>query len=129
MTPNDPTTAAEIQARNARVDAQAVALSADALHACKRAARTLTAYLETCGEKPLSFPQVNLIRAMHLAEAATGRPMREANQTMGMVAHFFTPMQMEFAVELLTECVEGEVGEGWAVLDELEATAAEKQDD
>lgn len=125
MSSNRSTTAADLLANGVRAQAQATALSPQILNACKRAARALTAYLGTCGEPPLSFPQVNLIRAMYLAETATGRPLRNADQVMGAVARFFMPMQMEFAVELLTESLEGEAGEGWAILDELEVIAAE----
>lgn len=114
---NRLTTAADMLAKGVRAAAQATALSPETLDACKRAARALTAYLGTCGESALSYPQVNLIRAMHLAEAATGRPLRNANQVMGAVAPFFTPMQIEFAVELLTESLESEAGEVCAILD------------
>ncbi|WP_442283088.1 hypothetical protein [Variovorax sp. M-6] len=127
MTPNNMTSAADILASGRRADAQAEALGADTRSACKRAARAMTAYLGTCGEQALSYPQINLIRAVHLAETAAGHPPRNASQLLGMVAHWFTPMQMEFAAELLTESLEGEAGEGWAILDELEVIAAEVQ--
>lgn len=125
MSPNKTQTAANLLAKGDRADAQALALSIETSNACKRAARALTTYLHAEGELALSYPQVNLIRALYLAETATGGPLRDANQTMGMVAHFFTPLQMEFAVELLTECLEGEEGEGWAILNELEVIAEE----
>lgn len=127
MTQTHTTTSDGILAGTVRAERQAAALNSDTLEACQRAARALTAYLDTCGEQALSYPQVNLIRAMYLAETATGRPLRNANQVMGAVAQFFTPTQMEFAVELLTESLEGEEGEGWAILDELERIADEKQ--
>ena len=120
-------TAARILARGVLADADATALDPAILSACKRAARALNAYLATCGEQSLSFSQLNLIRAMHLAETATGRPLRDAGHVMAAVASYFTPMQMEFAQELLAECLEGAEGEGWAILDELEIMAAEQQ--
>ncbi|MDM0071843.1 hypothetical protein [Variovorax sp. J31P207] len=126
MSPTHPKhAAADLLDRGGRADAQAAALSPEASKACRRAARALTAYLHDCGEQALSYPQVNLIRALFLAEAASGRPPRGANQTLGMVAQFFTPMQMDFAVELLTEALDGEEGEAWAILSELERIADE----
>ena len=127
MTQNNETSAPDILEEGRRADAQTTALGAETRQACKRAARSLTAYLGHCGEQALSHPQVNLIRAIHLAEKASGHPPRSAHQRMGMMAHLFTPTQMEIAVELLTESREGEEGEGWAILDELEAIAAEIQ--
>jgi hypothetical protein len=79
----------------------------------------VNACLATCGEPSLSFSQLHLIRAMHLAQTATGRPLRDAGQVMVHVTPYVTPMQMEFAQELLAECLEGAKGEGWAILDEL----------
>ncbi|MDM0035351.1 hypothetical protein QTI33_24670 [Variovorax sp. J22P271] len=125
MSPNPTHTAAELLARGGRADALSSALSPEASHACRRAARALTSHLHDCGEQALSYPQVNLVRALFLAETATGRPRRGAQQTLGMVAQFFTPMQMDFAVELLTEALEGEEGEAWAILEELERMADE----
>ena len=125
MSPNTTHTAADLLARGSRADAQASALSPETSTACRRAARALTAHLRACGEQALSYPQVNLVRALYLAETATGRPLRSANQTMGMVAQFFTPTQMDFAVELLTEAFDGEEGEAWAILSELERIADE----
>ena len=127
MTQNESTTAARILASGVLADADAAALDPATLSACKRAARALNAYLATCGEPSLGFSQLNLIRAMHLAESATGRPLRDAAQVMVALAPYFTPMQMEFAQELLAECLEGAQGEGWAILDELEIMAAEQQ--
>jgi hypothetical protein len=125
MSANPTHTAKDLLARGGRADAQASALSPATSNACRRAARALTAYLRSRGEQALSFPQVNLIRALFLAETATGRPQHAASQTMGMVAQFFTPMQMDFAVELLTEALDGEEGEAWAILAELERIADE----
>jgi hypothetical protein len=125
MSANPTHTAQDLLARGGRADAQAAALSPATSIACRRAARALTAYLHSRGELALSFPQVNLIRALFLAETATGRPLRSARQTMDMVAQFFTPMQMDFAVELLTEALDGEEGEAWAILAELERIADE----
>jgi hypothetical protein len=125
MSPNPTHAATDLLARGGRADAQAAALSLETSNACRRAARALTAYLHSRGEQALSFPQVNLIRALFLAETATGRPLRAARQTMDRVAQFFTPMQMDFAVELLTEALDGEEGEAWAILAELERIADE----
>jgi hypothetical protein len=125
MRPNQIHTAADLLARDGRADAQASDLSPETSNACRRAARALTVHLQTSGEQALNYPQVNLIRALFLAETASGRALRGANQIMALVAHFFSPVQMEFAVELLTDAFEGEEGEAWAILAELECIADE----
>ena len=111
-----------------RLKRQASTLDADTLAACRRAARALTAHLRTCGERPLTFPQVNLIRAIQLAESATGRAPRDACDVIATVAHFFTSRQTDFAVELLTEGLHEEQAGAWAILDELEAITRHGQD-
>lgn len=90
-----------------------------------RAARALTAYLSVVGELPLNHAQVNLIRALELIESASHDPVGDAVQVMGMVARFYTPMQLEFAAELLAEGLTGVEGEGAAIMDELAIIARE----
>jgi hypothetical protein len=96
------------------------------LDACKRAARALTAYLSVCGEKPLSDAQLQLIRALRLAEIAAEEPLYNPQKLMSMVAYFYTANQLDFAIELLAECLTGEDGEGEAILDELAVIAREQ---
>jgi hypothetical protein len=100
-------------------------LTPGAADACKRAARALTAYLTVCGERPLDGPQLNLIRALYLIEVHAERPFRDPARLMGLVAHFYQPTQLEFAVELLGERLSGAEGEGEAILAELDLVARE----
>jgi hypothetical protein len=99
--------------------------SAASLQACRRAARALTACLATHGENPLSREQLQLIRGLLAADAACAQPVGDARRLARMVAHFFTPMQLDFATELLAEHLAGDEGEAQLIIDELEVIARE----
>lgn len=105
--------------------ARAASLDPETVAACQRAARALSAHLAASGEQPLSHAQINLIRALHLAAVSAPQPATDARRVLGMVAAFFTPLQLDFAVELLAEALEGQDDEAWAIADELERIAVE----
>jgi len=97
------------------------------LQACRRAARTLTRHLVAHGEKPMHSAQLDLIRALLAADEACARPVDDAHRLARMVSHFFTPIQLDFATELLAEFISGAEDEAQAIVGELEVIARETE--
>jgi hypothetical protein len=101
--------------------------SATSVPTCRRVARALTACLSSHGERPLAREQLQLIRALLAADAVCLHPVGDARRLARMVAHFFTPMQLDFAAELLAEHVAGDDGVAQSIVDALEVIARESE--